>query len=232
MTTTPPIQKQPAIVGGILLLLVVLFTVSFFGSHTILQVLGLTHANATVLFISRLVYWLCLLIICIYSIKIEKQPLLIWEEKNYKFGVYLIMVLAILLILFMGSGIIGVLLQVTKVNNKSVKMGEMIAILRGSFSLLIFTALTAGVVEELIFRGYLLPRLQIIFKKPFMAIILSSLLFGMVHIGYGTILQVIGPIFIGLVFAIYYSKYRNIKVLILCHFLWDFIALLAQVHGH
>ncbi|MGH2565030.1 MAG: CPBP family glutamic-type intramembrane protease [Ginsengibacter sp.] len=44
-------------------------------------------------------------------------------------------------------------------------------------------------------------------------------------------MNVVGPVFIGIVFAFYYWKWRNIKVVILCHFLWDFISLmLIKVH--
>lgn len=95
---------------------------------------------------------------------------------------------------------------------------------------MVFTALTAGVTEEFIFRGYLQPRLTVIFKNPYAAIILSSLLFGLLHFKYGTLANVIGPIFIGLIFSLYYWKYRNLTVLILCHFLWDLISLLILIN--
>ncbi|MGK4568498.1 CPBP family glutamic-type intramembrane protease [Flavobacterium sp. 3HN19-14] len=36
------------------------------------------------------------------------------------------------------------------------------------------------------------------------------------------------PFIIGTVFAVYYWKFRNIKILMICHFLWDFILLYMQ----
>jgi len=92
--------------------------------------------------------------------------------------------------------------------------------------LLVFTALTAGVTEELVFRGYLQPRLELLFKNPYWAIVISSLIFGLAHIMYGTVKNVIDPFFIGLGLAIYYWRYRNIKVAMVFHFLWDLLGLL------
>jgi membrane protease YdiL (CAAX protease family) len=41
--------------------------------------------------------------------------------------------------------------------------------------LLVFTCLTAGITEEIIFRGYLLPRLEILLKNKNLSVIISSL---------------------------------------------------------
>ena len=99
--------------------------------------------------------------------------------------------------------------------------------MKNNYPLLIFTCLTAGITEELVFRGYLMPRLQLFFKNNYASIVISSLLFGLMHVGYGTIFQVVGSMMIGLVFAIHYQKFRNIKILIFCHFFWDFMSLIA-----
>jgi uncharacterized protein len=88
--------------------------------------------------------------------------------------------------------------------------------------------ITAAVCEELIFRGYLMPRLQLYFKSKWFPIIISALIFGAGHAAYGTIINTAVPLFIGLLFGWYYQQYRNIKVLILCHFLIDFISLVVM----
>ena len=33
-----------------------------------------------------------------------------------------------------------------------------------------------------------------------------------------------------LLIYIFYEKYRNIKVLMVCHFLWDFLLIMLQLH--
>jgi membrane protease YdiL (CAAX protease family) len=85
--------------------------------------------------------------------------------------------------------------------------------------------------EEIIFRGYLLPRLEILLKNKNLSVIISSLFFGLIHYGYGTSIQIIGP-HSNRAFGVHYQKYRNIKILIICHFLWDLIALLVKLAKH
>jgi membrane protease YdiL (CAAX protease family) len=109
----------------------------------------------------------------------------------------------------------------------SSKLLEYVGLFKNNVPLLIFTALTAGVTEELIFRGYMQPRLEKAFNSPVLAIIITSFLFALLHAAYGTVTQFLVPWFIGALFSIFYSKYRNIKILILCHFLVDMLSLLA-----
>ncbi|MEP6746600.1 MAG: type II CAAX endopeptidase family protein [Bacteroidota bacterium] len=211
-----------ATIKGIIFLLAFLFLVTAIGSWSILHVLKISQINATGFFISRLFYWICAGLIWWYAVKIEKQPLLIWQEKKYNFLFYLVSVIGLLFVLCIGMFIIQAILLSSGLITKSTRLSEITNILRTNMPLFLFTCLTAGIMEELIFRGYLQPRLEIIFKSPLLAIVVSSLLFGLMHFKYGTIINVAGPIFIGLIFACYYWKYRNIRVLILFHFLWDF----------
>lgn len=83
-------------------------------------------------------------------------------------------------------------------------------------------------MEELLMRGYIQPRLEKIYNSPLTGIIGSALLFGILHSTYGTIGQVMVTSFIGIIFAMFYKLYSNIKVLILCHFLIDFISLMIM----
>ena len=110
-----------------------------------------------------------------------------------------------------------------------IPLDELMKIFRNDPFLMVFTCVTAGFVEELLFRGYLLPRLALLFNNSLVAVIVSSVLFGLMHFGYGTVINMVGPFIIGLVFAIYYWKFRNIKVLIFCHFTWDLMALLLKL---
>lgn len=224
--------KQSIVLTGIMSVLLLLFLISCTSSPTLLHLVGLSKINGTIFFISRILYWVLLVWIWFYSHKIEKQNLFTWEERKYKFSTYLVSLVVLYLIIITGGLVIITLLSLTGFDTKSDKLAEILNILRGNKFLFIFTPLTAGVTEELIFRGYMLPRLSIIFKSPPPAIIISSLLFGLLHYKYGTILNIVIPVFIGLVFACYYWKYRNITIIIICHFLWDLILLLLSVKGH
>ena len=76
----------------------------------------------------------------------------------------------------------------------------------------------AAVTEEVFFRGYLQPRV---------GIIASSLLFGLVHSGYGTILQLVAPFALGLLFAYLFQRTRSLWAPIAAHFTFDLIQFLA-----
>ncbi|MBS1528521.1 MAG: CPBP family intramembrane metalloprotease [Bacteroidetes bacterium] len=81
--------------------------------------------------------------------------------------------------------------------------------------------LTAGVVEKLTIRGFVLPRLSLIFESKYIPIIISSILFSLLHIGYRNVGECIFTFLFGLMSALCYEKFRNIKVLMIFHFLFD-----------
>ena len=196
------------------------------------MLLGTTTMNGTFIFIAELLYWLTLLFVWLYSSNIEKQNLLIWQEKQYGFWMHIKSILAIFgMIILIALPILAVLNHFHLVQ-ESRRAVELRTLLQANRPLLLFACLTAGVTEEFIFRGYLLPRFEVFFKNPHIAIILSSVLFGLMHLGYGTISQVVGPLIIGLVLGYYYWRYCNIAIPIICHFLWDFMSLSLTIKPH
>jgi membrane protease YdiL (CAAX protease family) len=182
--------------------------------------------NAISFFISRLLLWVYLAIIFIYVIMVERNKFLLWSERRYSLLFYILSILAIALIIIV---LIGILSNIEAYYglNKSEKLKQLLQLLWKNKLLLLFTTLSAGIIEELLFRGYLMPRLQLILKHTWLTVTISSLLFALAHYSYGNWSQIINPFVIGLIFAIHYQKYRNIKVLILCHFLIDFISILT-----
>jgi membrane protease YdiL (CAAX protease family) len=108
------------------------------------------------------------------------------------------------------------------------KLLQLSSIFKNNYFLIIFTCLTAGVIEELLMRAYIQPRVEKIYNSPVLGVIISALLFAILHSTYGTIGQVVVPFFIGIVFAIFYKLYSNINILIICHFMFDFISLMLM----
>ena len=229
MIPVPQNTNRSAVARGILFILLLLFLISLLGTTAVLNFFGLAKINPTLFFFSRILYWISAAFLWLYATKIEKQTLLIWEETKYNASFYVKLIFTIFLGLILGLYIIKIFLSLIGLLNKSDKMAELTVFFLNSKLLLVFTALTAGVVEELIFRGYLLPRFEIIFKNHWIAISISSLLFGLLHYRYGTIVNVVGPVFIGFVFGYFYWRFRNIKILIIAHFLWDIMALLLLI---
>ncbi len=97
-----------------------------------------------------------------------------------------------------------------------------------------FTYLTVGVgaVEEFIFRGFFYTRFKNIFGKEFLAIIFSSVLFGLFHISGGSIVQIILTGLLGALFCFFRLKIKHCSTLslIIMHGVYDgFISLMASL---
>lgn len=224
MTDYLKTTKKSVLIGGILFLLLILFTVA-----ASFQLLEYTNFSKQItFFISRLAIWVCLLLLYMYSIKIERQPFLLWPEEKYSLKFFIKSVIKLMFSLFLTMLVVYFIFKITDSNIDSKTMNEIMNLFKNNIFLILFTSITAGVTEELIFRGYLVPRLEILLKNTHVAILTSSILFGLIHYSYGTLIQIIGPVFMGIIFALHYQKYKNIKILIMCHFLWDLLALLNK----
>ncbi|WP_293895533.1 CPBP family intramembrane glutamic endopeptidase [Flavobacterium sp.] len=190
-----------------------------------MEYLGVKKANVWILLGSRIEQWMLLLLLIGYALKIEKQGLLLWKNHNFKIHIFLghvvLLYLAVLLVMIP----IQLLISVSGLNRVSPVLSNIKSILVNHSSMLPLVAITAGIVEEYVFRGYMQPRLEALFKSPVAGMLISSALFGAIHYGFGTLTNMIGPFVIGLVFSIHYWKYRNIYALIACHILIDLIAL-------
>jgi hypothetical protein len=173
-------------------------------------------------YLAKGLLWCWLLCMYLYSVKIEKQKFLLWKDRKYSFPVIALSVIVIVGLVLL-SNVIPVLFGLKKEHSQLLE--AMTAYLKHRPVLLILSCITAGVVEEMIFRGYLIPRFEILFRNGFWAVIVSALLFGLAHYQYGTISNIIFPLAVGLIFGFYYLKYKNLKVLIIIHFFIDLFSL-------
>lgn len=204
------------------------FLLPFLAVTSSLILKGFTISPEIKFLISRLTQWSALVLLFVFAVKIEKRPFLLWKEQNHSFLVTIKAIVKILLLFLLSMIVIGILLHLSGINSESKVLNKTLNVLKNSFWLLLFTSISAGVIEELIFRGYLVPRLEIVFNNKIAAIVISSFLFGILHFSYGTLAQAFGPMAFGVVLAVQYQKYRNIKIMIISHFLWDLIVLLIK----
>jgi membrane protease YdiL (CAAX protease family) len=228
MTTRPHTPKKPAAsLIGVIGIYLLLALIVFYGGSLLLTTSGLSRINGWLFFQTRVMIWAVLALLYLYAIRVEKQSFLPWPDKKYKPLFYAGSTFILLVIIAIGSGILMLIVAMFHREETSPKLLEYIKLFKNNVPLLIFTTLTAGVTEELIFRGYMQPRLEKAFNSPVVAIIITAFLFAALHTSYGTLIQFMVPLFIGILFSVFYSKYRNIKILILCHFLVDTLSLLA-----
>ncbi|WP_160137387.1 CPBP family intramembrane glutamic endopeptidase [Chryseobacterium sp. c4a] len=213
---------------GILLTFVLLGIVMLYVFPVISMITGAKVVTGNTFFLSRLAIWAVLLILFLYSLFIEKGSFLLQQEKKFSTAFNIKSVIGLYLICVFGGAILNVLIQFFIHKEDSSKILQFTTIFKNDYFLIIFTCLTAGIVEELLMRGYIQPRVEKIYNSPLLGILVSAALFGILHSTYGTIGQVVVPFFIGVVFAMFYKKYSNIKILIVCHFMIDLISLMAM----
>ena len=92
-----------------------------------------------------------------------------------------------------------------------------------------YVSLTAGVTEEIIYRGFLLFAFSYLFPhlSIWLVIILSSLLFGLAHTYQGAA-GVIKTTIVGIIFSCLYIGMGSIIPLIILHFLIDYVSKLGD----
>jgi len=184
--------------------------------------------TAEIFFYNRLSLWLVLILVLVYNFFIENRSFFVWEDRKYSLTFYFgAIVILYLICAFGGAFLNGIIMLLTK-EKLSEKILQISSLFKNNYFIIIFTCLTAGVIEELLMRAYIQPRIEKIYKSPVLGIVISALLFGILHSTYGTVGQVVVPFFIGIVFALFYKKYSNIKILIICHFMFDFISLMIM----
>jgi len=83
--------------------------------------------------------------------------------------------------------------------------------------------LTAGFVEELIWRGYFMKKLLAMGKTESKAVILSSISFAFIH-GFFVFDKLIVTFLFGIIAGTYYVRERNLPVLMASHVITDIVA--------
>jgi membrane protease YdiL (CAAX protease family) len=91
----------------------------------------------------------------------------------------------------------------------------------GAYSLVV-PPITAGVCEELVWRGYLLTRFERLLHRAWMAILLQAILFGLWH---GVSLFTLFSVIMGLVAGFVYAKTRRLVPIMVSHWLGDLAGL-------
>ena len=91
-----------------------------------------------------------------------------------------------------------------------------------SYFLLLAVCIMSGFAEELVMRGYLIPRLERLLRSTWIAVIITSVLFGSYHL-YQGIMPAAMIVVNGLVFAISFCWCRRLWPLCLAHAMHNFL---------
>ncbi len=91
-------------------------------------------------------------------------------------------------------------------------------------------SLSVGFAEELIFRGFFIPRFEQLFRSTGASVLLSSALFATMHWTQGP-LSVWNALGMGLIFGITFAHFRHLWPLAFAHALWDFEVIVRSGGG-
>jgi uncharacterized protein len=208
-------------VGVVLPFLLIVFLSAIFASHD--------QSYLYRLVCSRFIIWAVLGLMFLYARQAEVQPFFLWPEEKYDFPFYFTSVIALYLFAF-ASGILANIPNWLGLHEKNEMLHKVIQVMKLNPVVLVFTVITAGITEELIFRVYIITRLSLLFSNKVLPVVISAVLFSAIHLSYKSISELIFSFGFGLIFGYHYQKYRNIKVLIFVHALWDLMATLIAIH--
>ncbi len=215
-----PDKKRVMFGIGLCTLLVVYI---FFHSRLLPLVFGGPVPLGTSDLIFRLMIWLFLGLIYLCAVKIENQRFFLWEEERYTALFYILSVIVLLGLDSIMGAIINIPFVHSDLSNYHHKLQLINKLSKPSKYL---GVVTAAFCEELIFRVYLIPRLQLFFLNKWYPIVISALFFSLSHLGYQTMYYVIDTLGVGILLGYHYQKYHNIKSLIIFHFLLDYYLLI------
>ncbi len=85
------------------------------------------------------------------------------------------------------------------------------------FMTLLFSLIANSIAEELVMRAYLIDRLERLFGNEWSAVLVSAVLFGSYHLYQGFWVGFVGATLTGLIFAVYFARYRRLFPLIIAH---------------
>ncbi|MCX8158526.1 MAG: CPBP family intramembrane metalloprotease [Candidatus Diapherotrites archaeon] len=149
------------------------------------------------------------------------------KKINEIFGIYkknfletLKNTVVVFLVLILISWLILTILTMIKIND-TYKVDETLRyLIKNAPYFLIYLLVIRTFVEEIFFRVFLTEKI---------GILLSSLLFALVHIGYNSIVEIIAAFFLGYVLAHFYLKTKDIVAIYLSHVLFNITNILIVV---
>lgn len=192
------------------------------GSYVALGIFKSLSGKYMIYLVSEVVLVLFVLILCIVLKKLN-----IFKNKNMSFKDSVFLCIPILLLSFII--LLGNLNELFKVSS-----GDLIS--------LIFYVICVGIFEETLFRGIiegtLIDEYGTSKKRVITSIVLSGLIFGLVHLSnllmgqdvLTTMMQFFQSMAIGILFGTIYYVSRNIWALIFLHSFYDFTVLLGEVN--
>lgn len=92
-------------------------------------------------------------------------------------------------------------------------------------ALLIAASLFNGFAEELVMRGFLIPRIEQMLRSTLLSVIVTTLLFSSYHV-YQGMWGIVSSMMVGLIFGVFFASRRLLWPIVLAHAALDFVGFL------
>ena len=166
--------------------------------------------------------WLLLLLIILWIYFVEKRTItsIGWKKCTAK---TILSGVGLGLVVFVLFGVLTTAIQAV-----GLELSQEAAALIASQSIpfLLFIALRAAVVEEVLYRGYAFERMYELTKSKWFAGLTPVIIFTLMHYSWG-VGHLVFVFFAGSIFMLVYISKRNLGLITIAHFITDVIALLV-----
>lgn len=174
------------------------------------------------LVLGEICMWLLLVLIIAWIYLVEKKTIasIGWKRLTIK---TVLVAIGLGIGLFVLFGIITTTIQAVGLELNQ----DMAALIAGQpIVFLILIALRAGVVEEVLYRGYAYERIHDLTKSKWLAGLIPVIIFTIAHLAWG-VGHLIFVFIAAAIFMYLYVSKRNLGLIIIVHFVTDIIALLV-----
>ncbi|MBQ8281915.1 MAG: CPBP family intramembrane metalloprotease [Lachnospiraceae bacterium] len=217
-------KKAYAKVGlGVFFFVLFFNLVVFVGQLAIMVITDEENISIAQLLLTNLVAEACVAL-PVYYLIIRKVPSVVPEKKSMGFGGIISALCMMYAISICGSILSSFVNSFLADATGKVSTSGLEVLFDNDFVITaLYCVVVAPIVEELVFRKFLVDKLQVYSRKY--TIILSGLLFGLMH---GNLEQLFFTFFLGTFFAFIYVRTGKIRYTIILHFLMNGISTMLQ----
>jgi membrane protease YdiL (CAAX protease family) len=236
VTSTVPSLTRSTWIVWLEVLAVLVLTMPLYGGHSlpgyVLISLGV-HNNAADFYLASLLQNAFVVVITLTAIRLSRDP---WSEFGIKKPTALDLftggIVCVVDSLFTTMGV-SIFLDILKSMYSERYVYQLIHTPRPSYHAqgwiglvtLLVLAIAIGFSEELLLRGYLIPRLERLLRSTWASVLVSAAVFGLLHWRSG-VLTVCHAFLGGIVYGIAFAWTRRLWPVAIAHAMYDFSAML------
>lgn len=166
----------------------------------------------------EVMWWALVVVVLLYVAVIERRPL---ASIGFRRARWLDIVAGVAAAVIAVGGIVLIYSVLFPVLHLKMNMGAMNRILQTPLWYRVILVTRAAIAEEIVFRGYPIPRLEELSRSRTFAAFLSWAVFTYAHLSYWGAAQLIIAGWGGLVLTILFLWHRNLWTNMICHWLTD-----------